>query len=155
MNEKRRSEYSEKLRDPRWQKKRLEILSRDGFTCVVCEDSTKTLHVHHKLYRYGKDPWDYQAADLETLCVDCHESQTEIDRDIKEKELEILTAFRGLSIGDFLMFPISSATTDDLAMLADILMFPGFKAIARAMVTHDYKTFQAEADEFLRGLEKK
>ena len=30
--------YSEKLKDPRWQKKRLEILERDNFRCQYCGD---------------------------------------------------------------------------------------------------------------------
>lgn len=33
--------YSQKLRDPRWQKKRLEILERDSFTCQHCHDHSE------------------------------------------------------------------------------------------------------------------
>jgi hypothetical protein len=66
--------YSEKLKDPRWQKKRLEILQRDEFTCVKCGDNTSTLHVHHKAYHSG-DPWDTPDAHLVTLCEGCHESE--------------------------------------------------------------------------------
>jgi 5-methylcytosine-specific restriction endonuclease McrA len=66
--------YAEKLKDPRWQKKRLEILQRDNFTCRACEDSSKMLHVHHVFYEKGNDPWDYQNNDLITLCEDCHEA---------------------------------------------------------------------------------
>ena len=29
------SDYAHKLKDPRWQKKRLEIMDRDGFDVVV------------------------------------------------------------------------------------------------------------------------
>lgn len=42
--------YIEKLRDPRWQKKRLQILERDGFACQSCYDTETTLHVHHCTY---------------------------------------------------------------------------------------------------------
>ena len=69
--------YSEKLRDPRWQKKRLQILKRDSFTCVCCCDSTNTLHVHHKCYVKGRNPWEYPDSNLETLCVTCHALVTE------------------------------------------------------------------------------
>jgi len=69
------SEYSEKLRDPRWQKKRLEILERDDWTCQKCFDSESTLVVHHRKYLPATDPWDYPDILLVTLCEDCHESE--------------------------------------------------------------------------------
>ena len=72
----RKTSYSEKLLDPRWQRKRLEILQRDGFKCVDCGDETKTLHVHHCYYDNATDgPWDYPDHSLVTLCVDCHEQE--------------------------------------------------------------------------------
>ena len=68
--------YKEKLLDPRWQKKRLEILSRDNFACFICGDTKSTLHVHHEDYEYGKDPWDVMDdCFLTTLCADCHSTQ--------------------------------------------------------------------------------
>lgn len=65
--------YSEKLRDPRWQKKRLEVMERDEFTCVTCGRKDKTLNVHHWYYRKGNEPWDYPTESLVCLCEDCHE----------------------------------------------------------------------------------
>jgi hypothetical protein len=70
--------YSEKLRDPRWQKKRLEILERDGWTCRECFDTESTLVVHHRKYLPGKDPWDYPEKLLITLCEGCHEQEREL-----------------------------------------------------------------------------
>lgn len=67
--------YSEKLKDPRWQKKRLEILSRDSFTCNYCGDTETTLHVHHLEYKKGLEPWDYYDEYLITICADCHECE--------------------------------------------------------------------------------
>lgn len=64
--------YSELLKDPRWQKKRLEILTRDNFTCRLCKDDKTSLQVHHKGYIKGRDPWDYENEDLITLCEHCH-----------------------------------------------------------------------------------
>ena len=66
--------YSEKLRDPRWQKRRLEIMQRDGWKCLRCGDSTKTLNVHHQEYIKGRDPWEYPESLLEILCEECHEN---------------------------------------------------------------------------------
>lgn len=63
--------YSEKLRDPRWQKKRLEILQRDNWCCQACRDSKNTLHVHHMAYM-ADDPWDEDPLCLITICEACH-----------------------------------------------------------------------------------
>lgn len=65
--------YWKKLQDPRWQKKRLEILERDGFACVNCGSERQTLHVHHSYYAKGVDPWDADGEHLRTLCESCHE----------------------------------------------------------------------------------
>lgn len=64
--------YSERLRHPNWQRKRLLILERARFTCEECGDTTKTLHVHHTYYEKGLNPWDYPDHSLRSLCVDCH-----------------------------------------------------------------------------------
>lgn len=68
------SEYSEKLKDPRWQKKRLEIFKRDGWACSVCGSTTKTLNIHHKKY-CNSNPWESDDKDIETVCEDCHETE--------------------------------------------------------------------------------
>jgi hypothetical protein len=64
--------YSEKLRDPRWQKRRLEFLEKSRWTCRKCHVSTKELHVHHRVYRKGYQPWEYEDTDMSVLCTDCH-----------------------------------------------------------------------------------
>jgi hypothetical protein len=65
--------YSEKLKDPRWQKKRLEILERDQWACGYCGDKETTLHVHHFYYEKGKEPWEIEDHGLMAICADCHE----------------------------------------------------------------------------------
>lgn len=72
--------YSEKLRDPRWQRKRLEIMQRDGFACVKCGNDRKTLNVHHTSYLAGRAPWDYPDSYLETQCEDCHAAEHGLTR---------------------------------------------------------------------------
>lgn len=64
--------YSELLRDPRWQKKRLEALDSADFACEQCRDKTKTLNVHHRAYRKGANPWEYDLTELQVLCESCH-----------------------------------------------------------------------------------
>ena len=64
--------YSEKLLDPQWQRKRLEVLNRDQFKCCLCSDAKTTLHIHHKTYEKGKLPWEYELDNFQTLCKYCH-----------------------------------------------------------------------------------
>lgn len=71
--------YSEKLKDPRWQKKRLEVLDLSGWACAICQCEESTLHVHHKQYLKGREPWEYDADQLEVLCESCHKEDHESD----------------------------------------------------------------------------
>lgn len=64
--------YSEKLKHPFWQKKRLEVMQRDGWRCRKCGAAEKTLNVHHLKY-IGANPWDTPDDSLMTLCEDCHD----------------------------------------------------------------------------------
>lgn len=80
----KRSAYAEKLLDPRWQRKRLEVLERDAFCCQHCGEKTKTLHVHHTYYQYGKDPWDYSTGSLITYCEDCHTLAEQTREELRE-----------------------------------------------------------------------
>lgn len=67
--------YAEKLKDPRWQKKRLEIMERDEWTCQICGSKEKTMHTHHLIYIKGKEPWDYKDIALQCLCEECNEKE--------------------------------------------------------------------------------
>lgn len=64
--------YSELLRDPRWQRTRLEIMERENFTCQECGAADKTLNVHHTYYAKGRAPWEYELESLHCLCENCH-----------------------------------------------------------------------------------
>lgn len=61
---------NEDYKHPKWQKKRLQILERDGWKCLACGDAESLLHVHHCAYD-GK-PWEVDDALLQTLCESCH-----------------------------------------------------------------------------------
>jgi hypothetical protein len=65
--------YWEKLRDPRWQRKRLEAMEAAEFSCEMCCDDKSTLNVHHKAYFKGREPGDYDVDQLCVLCEACHE----------------------------------------------------------------------------------
>ena len=101
------SEYSKLLKDPKWQKKRLEILSRDEFTCVSCGNDKETLHVHHCYYDKVNMPWEYPDASLITLCHECHKIETDEAFDLKK---DLIAAFAKHGV-----------LSNDLKMLIDIL----------------------------------
>lgn len=67
--------YSSLLEKREWGAKRVAILARDNYTCTHCgakEGLGVQLHVHHKHYIYGLDPWEYKDTELVTLCEKCH-----------------------------------------------------------------------------------
>lgn len=66
--------YKEQLADPRWQKKRLQILERDKWTCQICLDTESQLQIHHKEYdkTYKTLAWEYPDTNYTTLCCNCH-----------------------------------------------------------------------------------
>ena len=91
--------YSEKLKDPRWQKKRLEVFERDKWTCQWCGSKETTLHVHHECYEKGEEPWDTDEFLLTTLCADCHETN-HIAKTPLEKYLLSCLRVRMMDLGE-------------------------------------------------------
>lgn len=71
-----RSDYARKMKDPRWQRRRLQIFERDDYHCCLCGDGESTLHVHHLFYGDG-EPWEAEERHLLTLCEGCHDAETE------------------------------------------------------------------------------
>jgi hypothetical protein len=67
--------YKEQLKSPKWQKKRLEVLSLRGFKCENCANEEKQLHVHHRFYLKGRKAWEYDNDVLQVLCETCHENE--------------------------------------------------------------------------------
>lgn len=70
--------YSELLKSPLWQKKRLEVLESSGWKCHRCYNEKDQLHVHHRRYRKGAKPWEYDNESFSVLCESCH---TDITRE--------------------------------------------------------------------------
>jgi hypothetical protein len=81
--------YAEKLKDPRWQKKRLEIFQRDQFRCMECFSDEKSLQVHHIAYK-GKEPWDTPDKLLITYCHECHQKEEDKLKALGEKFIKIM-----------------------------------------------------------------
>lgn len=69
--------YWQKLQDPCWQKRRLEIFKQSDFACQDCKNKEDMLTVHHSYYEKGLEPWEYSDDALVCLCVGCHEDRAE------------------------------------------------------------------------------
>jgi hypothetical protein len=121
--------YAERLKDPRWQRRRLEILQRSDFTCERCDAVDRTLHVHHKLYRKGAMPWDYADHELEALCESCHSAdhkwRTLLDEAALHCDIERLVGYAeglaALSLGTPLFPAIPVRSCEHALGLADAL----------------------------------
>ena len=136
------SNYSELLKDPRWQKKRLKILERDKFTCQLCGDKETTLNVHHKYYDKDKKPWEYPDKSLVTLCKDCH--ITEHESAIEYKDLLIKTLFGlGYMADDLREIAYAFSLLGDVEFksykLAEALAFFFSKGITQKKIMDIYK----------------
>lgn len=115
-----KQEYLAKYKDPRWQKKRLEIFERDEWTCQACMDciseesdskeAYQSFHVHHLYYNWGSAPWEYPNEALVTLCESCHQVETQ---DLKEAERRLIRALK-----------VAGGTTETFNRLAE-----GFECI--------------------------
>jgi hypothetical protein len=150
---KSKKSYFDLLRDPQWQKKRLEIMERDRFKCKRCDCDDKTLNVHHTYYEKGKSPWEYPAYSLHTLCEECHEIIQEhlatLHRAIgllAFEQIEELTGYAyGLSVMDY-----SLNDTPPVCALTSAYDVDGF---VRALMTHNgpgaHKPFNAAADRIV------
>lgn len=111
--------YSDKLKDPRWQKMRLKILERDGWMCQECKEDNETLMVHHYFYDRRLEPWDYDESNLITLCESCHKYEHESRYSFEKMLLNRLKAKHFLSddIGKLTMaisnMDMASGTIED------------------------------------------
>lgn len=95
--------YGEKLRDPRWQIKRLNIFNRDKSTCQLCGDKDLEKHVHH--LKYAGNPWDVPDEYLQLLCCDCHQIVSKCDYDLLTDFIRVRRLVRA---GCVLLFVVSS-----------------------------------------------
>lgn len=64
--------YADKRKNPRWQRFKLEMHNLHGWLCCRCGEADVCLHLHHKQYLPGREPWEYPPELMETLCENCH-----------------------------------------------------------------------------------
>jgi len=82
------SEYSKLLKRMQWKYIAEEVRKRDGYKCVKC-GSIRSLHVHHKVYVYGRMPWEYNEKYLETLCKECHGREHECKKSFTTRDKNV------------------------------------------------------------------
>lgn len=121
--------YAKKLLDPRWQKKRLQILERDMWSCRLCGDSISTLHVHHK--KYKGDPWDVNNDDLITYCKYCH-SIIEFYKGRNIDPVKILRSYNG----SICQFHITYWDYDNAELQIDTFWSSGDNVEYRSTISH-------------------
>jgi 5-methylcytosine-specific restriction endonuclease McrA len=69
-------QHSDYLRSPEWQAKRTAVFRRDGYICQGCL-TNPAAQVHHITYAH----WQHEPLfDLVSVCVQCHDEITEMDR---------------------------------------------------------------------------
>jgi 5-methylcytosine-specific restriction endonuclease McrA len=71
------------LSDWRWLARREEIMALASYACDECglafdpNGDLSGLNVHHRYYRAGAAPWEYEDDELRCLCRSCHELITD------------------------------------------------------------------------------
>lgn len=124
------------LKNPKWQRMRLEIMDRDNWTCTKCYAKDKFLHVHHRLYIDGRKPWEYCISDLETVCESCHFDIHRIQKLYSSAPLEVKFNMWYELIGD--SPKVKNIIKHDVFLIIElygsdnhcqILHVPSFKAI--------------------------
>lgn len=104
--------YHEQIKHPLWQKKRLEVLELNNFTCSECSNETEELNVHHPFYKRGAMIWDYEAIELQCLCKTCHAKNHIIDEEIK-KSLSGLSSSQKMVVFGYINSMIGPFYQDD------------------------------------------
>jgi hypothetical protein len=132
--------YAELLKDPRWQRKRLEVLQRDEWACTWCGQADVTLHVHHRKYLRGRPPWESPAKDLCTLCEICHADVTRWNRMAREllEDLDFAQLVRavgylqGLDMATYPMATVAIENPTHAQGIGDAVGLSGDEVMAKA-----------------------
>ena len=90
-------EYNEYLKSPTWRRRRMKVIRRDNYECVVCGQQGKKvlrnminyIDVHHETYKYfqSKNPQN-EIDHCITICRKCHEGLHMTLKYLKIRELK-------------------------------------------------------------------
>ena len=146
--------YAKKLLDPRWQKKRLEILNRDEWMCQRCGSETRTLHIHHIHYE-SCDPWETDNKFLITICETCHQHETELIKTIPVPFLKVFLKL-GFSAMDLNWYTENGFDTVKLLHVPDVVLSAWFNALSdekiqRYIIDQYLKSEQDDIDQFIKN----
>lgn len=115
----KKESYAEMLRSPLWQKKRLEIMQRDDFTCQHCGSKERELQVHHRIYHKDAKPWEYEDNELITLCDRCHEAETDAKATHYETFKEICDLAREIGLSEQFIDSVLSHMLNAIAFISN------------------------------------
>jgi len=119
-------DYKDKLKDPRWIKRRREIMERDNHRCMICGEDSVLLNVHHLLYRKYAEPWEYDDRELVTLCEDCHKMVHDKSIKLEVRRSKISGRYRlcyGIDSSSFIR-PGTVMTSDSMDLIFVCADFP-------------------------------
>ena len=155
----KKERYAEMLRSPLWQKKRLEIMQRDDFTCQHCGCKERELQVHHRAYHKGAKPWEYDDSELITLCNQCHEVETEVKNQHYLDFLHICNLSRKIGLSELFIEQLFAAVVSSLEsicansyreltqyMLFDAFFNSGVNSHLDILCKNDFQLTEEEID---------
>lgn len=112
----KRLSYKQQLDHPNWQRKRLEVMARDNFSCLRCGNRENKLNVHHSYYDYRFMLWELPDHSLKTLCEACH-------LPAQDAQLAIYEAISRFSITKIMQLAAFLAFTDNSNDTVDFKVF--------------------------------
>ena len=158
--------YAELLRKPEWQKKRLEIMQRDDFTCQYCGCKERELQVHHRVYHKGAKPWEYDNRELITLCDRCHEVETDVKNQLYDDFKHICDLSREIGLSELFieqLFSIVSSSLESICansyrelhrdILFEAFINSGFNSDLDILCKNDFQLTEEEIN-FLKEYDK-
>lgn len=75
--------YRDQLKSPEWKQFSRRMREEKGGFCHACKMAHKVMHVHHKAYEKGREPWAYKSHEVTLLCEDCHKMMHELLNDFR------------------------------------------------------------------------
>lgn len=113
----KRLSYHQQLNHPQWQRKRLEVMKRDNFTCLRCRSTENKLTVHHSYYDYRFMLWDHPDHTLKTLCEVCH-------LPVQDAQLAIYEGLSRMPISEIMQLAARIKFTSTQCKPAEVLTLP-------------------------------